>query len=114
MTQMPPTIPGPMVTREVPGATASLVLGIIPIVINIPVVGLILALIGLSKARVAKAMCDARPGYYTNAGVAQAGMILCIIGTVLGGLSTLCGCGYFAFIGLMLVGAAAGGGANGP
>lgn len=116
MTQMPPTIPGPMVSREAPGATASLVLGIISVVFNIPVVGLILALVGLSKARHARALCDANPGYFSNAGVAQAGMILSIIGICLGGLSTLCGCGYFAIIIAALMGAAgaAGSGGIGP
>lgn len=106
-------MPGPMVSRDVPGATAALVLGIITVVVNIPVAGLIMAIIGLSKARAAKAMCDARPGYYTNAGVVQAGMILCIIGIVLGSISTLCGCGYFAFLLLMLMGIAAGAGGAG-
>ena len=38
MTQLPPTIPGPMISREAPGATASLVLGIISVVFNIPLV----------------------------------------------------------------------------
>lgn len=110
---VPPTIPGPMISRDAPGATAALVLGIISVVFNIPIVGLILALIGLSKARNAKAMCDANPGCYSNAGVAQAGMILSIIGIVLGSISTLCGCGYFAFVGLAIMGAASGAG-SGP
>lgn len=108
--QMPPTIPGPMVSREVPGATVSLVLGILTLVVNLPIAGLIMALIGLSKARAAKALCDAHPGFYTNAGVAQAGMILCIIGTCLGALSTLCGCGYFIAIAFAIAGAASGAG----
>ena len=107
---MPPTVPGPMVSREVPGATASLVLGILTLVVNLPIAGLIMALIGLSKARAAKALCDANPGFFTNAGVAQAGMILCIIGTCLGAISTLCGCGYFIFFAFMIAGAATGAG----
>ena len=114
MTQLPPTIPGPMISREAPGATASLVLGIISVVFNIPLVGLILALVGLSKARSAKALCDAHPGMFSNAGVAQAGMILSIIGICLGGISTLCGCGYFAIIIMALRGAAGAGGGAGP
>jgi hypothetical protein len=51
---------------------------------------------------------------FNNAGVAQAGMILSIIGICLGGLSTLCGCGYFALIFFALMGAAGGAGAGGP
>ena len=70
---------------------------------------MILALVGLSKARSAKALCDAHPGMFSNAGVAQAGMILSIIGICLGGISTLCGCGYFAIIIMALMGAAGGG-----
>jgi hypothetical protein len=111
MTQLPPTYPGPLHTgsREAPGATAGMVLGIISIVFNAPIVGLILAWIGFTKSRDAKAMCEMNPGQYTNAGVAQAGYILCIIGLCLGGLSTLCGCGYFIIIGIALVGGAASG-----
>lgn len=96
-------MPGPMVSRDAPGATASLVLGIISIVFNMPVVALVLAIIGLMKARSARLLYDAHPGYYTNAGVAQAGMILSIIGICLGALSTLCGCGYFGMIALALM-----------
>ncbi len=106
----PPMQPGPMVMREAPGATASLVLGIISIVLSVPIVGLILAWIGLSKGRAAKAMCDANPGYYTNAGTAQAGYVISIIGLVINSLSSLCVCGYFGFIALMLVAA----GSSGP
>ncbi len=114
MTQLPPTVPGPVYSSEAPGATASLVLGIISVVFNIPLVGLILALVGLSKARSARALCDAHPGAFNNAGVAQAGMILSIIGICLGGLSTLCGCGYFALIVFALMSAARGAAAGGP
>lgn len=120
MSQIPPTIQGPMSSppatlRDVPGGTASLVLGIISIVLNIPVVGLILALIGLSKARAAKAMCDANPGYYQNAGVAQAGFVCSIIGICLGGLSKAVGCRYGSIVIIALFGAAAGGaGGAGP
>lgn len=103
MSQMPM---GQAPTREVPGATASLVLGIISIVFNAPIIGLILALIGFNYARSAKAICDAAPGMYNNAGVAQAGYVCCIIGLILGAISSLCGCGYFLLIVLALGGAA--------
>jgi hypothetical protein len=88
------------------------VLGIISIVFNAPVVELILAIIGLLKARSAKALCEAHPGFYQNAGIAQAGFVCSIIGICLGGISTLCGCGYFAVIVLAIFGAAAGAGAG--
>lgn len=100
MSQMPPPTPpqGPYqpthALREAPGATGSLVLGILSIVFVIPLFGLIMPLIGLGMARSAKAMVNANPAYYSNAGVAQAGFVCCIIGLVFNGLSTLCGCGY--------------------
>ncbi len=60
MSQIPPppystpplSPPGPVQPmQEVPGATAGLVLGICSIVINLPLVGLILAWIGFSKSK---------------------------------------------------------------
>lgn len=105
MSQYPPVQPGQMVSRDAPGATASLVMGIISIVFSVPIVGLILAWVGMTKGKAAKMMCDANPGYYTNAGVAQAGYVICIIGMVLNSLSSLCVCGYFGFLALMLVAA---------
>ena len=99
-------------SRDAPGATASLVLGIVSIVVNIPIGGLILALIGLQKARSAKALSDANPGYFTNAGVAQAGFVCSIIGICLGSMSTLLGCCYASIILFAIFGAAAGAGAG--
>lgn len=116
MSQMPPpsTPPGPPtgmpVLTEAPGATAGLVLGIISIVFSMPIVGAILAFIGFNKSKEAKMLCEMNPGMYSNAGVAQAGYITSIIGLILGGLSTLCGCGYFIIIALAIGGAAASGG----
>lgn len=101
-------------SRDVPGGTASLVLGIVSIVANFPIVGLVVAYIGYQKARAAKALCDMSPGFYTNAGVAQAGYILCIIGMVLGSISTLCGCGYFAVVIAAIIGVATGTHQGGP
>jgi hypothetical protein len=95
---------------EAPGATAGLVLGIISVVFSMPVVGAVLAYIGFNKSKEAKAHCEMNPGMYSNAGVAQAGYIVSIVGLVLGGLSTLCGCGYFIIIVLAIGGAAASGG----
>src|SRR5688572_268658 len=119
MSQMPPTNQGPMFNQgysgnpqEAPGATASMVMGIITIVFNIPIVGLIVAYIGFQKANEARALIAQNPGMYTNAGVAQAGYILCIIGMCLGAISTLCGCGYFILIAAAIVGGASG--AGGP
>jgi hypothetical protein len=84
-----------------------MVLGIVTIVLSIPIVSLVLAVVGLSKGRAAKALCDANPGFYSNAGVAQAGVVLCIVSICLNVLSSLCLCGYVSIIGIALMGAAA-------
>lgn len=112
MSQFPPVQPGPpyQVSREAPGATTGLVLGIISVVANFPIVGLLLAIIGFQRAREAKALCDANPGMYTNGGIATAGYVLCIVGICLGALSSLCGCGYFAVVIIAMMSAAAGSG----
>lgn len=106
---MPPMIPGSMMQgpRDAPGATAGLVLGICSIVFSWPIVGLILAWIGFTKSRDAKALCELNPGVYSNYGVAQAGFICSIIGLCLGAFFTLCGCGYFAIVFMAIAGGAA-------
>lgn len=93
---------------EAPGATAGLVFGILSIVLSWPIVGLILAFIGLSKSKDAKLLCESEPDVYSGEGLAQAGYVCSIIGICLGALSTLCGCGYFAVVAAMI----AGGGSN--
>jgi len=96
--------------QEAQGATAGLVLGILSIVFVIPLLGLIMPFFGLSMWRSAKTLVDANPGAYSNGGVATAGYVCNIIGLILNGLSTLCGCGYFIFVILAIGGAAASGG----
>ncbi len=116
MSQMPPPMSpsepphGGQGLAEAPGATAGLVLGILSIVFSGPIVGLVLAFIGFNKSKESKAICDANPGAYSNAGVAQAGYITSIVGLVLGAVTTLCGCGYFIVIAMAIGGAAASGG----
>ncbi|HWB18970.1 MAG TPA: hypothetical protein VG711_01625 [Phycisphaerales bacterium] len=110
--QYPPHVPQPvMPQQELEGATASLVLGIITIVFNVPIIGLILALIGFSKAKAAKQKATMHPGLYSNAGIAEAGYVICIIGIVFGSASSLFCCAYVGFFGVMMAisaGAAAG------
>jgi len=90
---------------DLPGATAGLVLGICSIVFTIPLVSLLLAFLGLMKAKEAREFAELYPGYYANAGVAQAGYVCSIIGLILGALSVLsCCCGGLLF--LFLVGTA--------
>ncbi len=111
--QAPPPGP-PMAPPELPGATAGLVLGICSIVFSGPIIGLILGFIGFQKARGAKQVAEINPGIYSNAGVAQAGYVCSIIGLILGGITTLCGCGYFVIMVILAIGfagaAAPGGG----
>jgi len=108
---VPPVTPGAMPAgpafADAPGATTGLVLGICSIVFTVPVIGLILAWVGFTKSRDAKALCAYNPGMYSNHGVAQAGYVCSIIGLVLNSFSTLCGCGYFAMAILFIFGAAA-------
>ena len=115
-TPTPPPVPGPMMPGpmmappELPGATAGLVLGICSIVFSGPLVGLLLGFLGLVKSREARQFAEMNPGIYSNAGVAQAGFVCSIIGLVLGGFTTLCGCAYAVFIVILIAGAAAGAG----
>lgn len=109
MSQYPPMQPHGFAPREAPGATAGLVLGICSLVFNFPLVGLILAWLGFVKSKSAKLLCESNPGVYSNAGVATAGYVVSIIGLILGGLGTLCGCGYIIFVVLAIAGGVAAG-----
>ncbi len=44
----------------------------------------------------------------SNAGVAQAGYVCSIIGLILGGITTLCGCGYIVILAVLAIGIAGG------
>ncbi len=106
-TPTPPQAPGPIgPLPELPGATAGLVLGICSIVFSGPIIGLILGFLGFQKSREAKQTAAMNPGIYANAGIAQAGYVCSIIGLILGGIMTLCGCANFIFFILLLAGAA--------
>ena len=70
--------------QTLPNAVASMVLGICSLVFGCPVVGLVLAIIGLNKAKKAYAINEQYPGYYTGVGFAKAGKITSIVGIVLG------------------------------
>ena len=102
----PPVGPPPGMPPELPGATAGLVLGICSIVFSGPLVGLLLGFLGLVKSREARQFAELNPGYYSNAGVAQAGYVCSIIGLVLGAFTTLCGCAYAVIIVVAIMGAA--------
>ena len=69
-----------------PNATAVLVLGICSIVFSCFFVGAILGIIGLVLGAKAKKVYNASPAIYEGYGQLNAGYIMSIIGTCLGGL----------------------------
>ena len=79
-----------MATKEtLPNSTAVLVLGICSIVFGCFFVGLILGIIGLNMAGKGRKMYSSNPELYDGYGVLNAGWIMSIIGTILGGLYTI-------------------------
>jgi len=79
-----------METKEtLPNSTAVLVLGICSIVFGCLFLGLILGIIGLSIAGKGRKMYSANPELYAGYGALNAGWIMSIIGTILGGLYTI-------------------------
>lgn len=85
-----------------PNATAVLVLGICSIVFSCLFVGLILGIIGLVISSKGRAMYRQNPSFYEGYGQLNAGWIMSIIGTVLGGLYTI----YYIII-VLIVGSTA-------
>ena len=76
-----------MATKEtLPNSTAVLVLGICSIVFGCFFVGLILGIIGLNMASKGRKMYNNNPELYDGYGALNAGWIMSIIGTILGGL----------------------------
>jgi hypothetical protein len=90
-----------MTKETLPNSTAVLVLGICSVVFGCFFVGLILGIIGLNLGGKSRRMYNANPELYTGYGVLNAGWILSIIGTVIGGLYTI----YWIIIVLIIGGA---------
>ena len=74
--------------ETLPNSTAVLVLGICSIIFGCFFVGLILGIIGLNLAGKGRKMYNANPELYDGYGALNAGWIMSIIGTILGGLYT--------------------------
>ena len=72
--------------QMLPNATAVLVLGICSIVFSCLFVGLILGIIGLVLSKTGRQMYKQNPAMYEGYGQLNAGYIMSIIGTCLGGL----------------------------
>ena len=83
--------------ETLPNAVASLVLGILSIVLGCNPVGIILGPIGMSKAKKAFAIDQQYPGYYTGQGMAKAGKITSVIGLILGIVGTIFWIAYILF-----------------
>lgn len=81
-----------MEKQKLPGANSSLILGICSIVTACccyGILGVILGIIGLNKAKKAQLTFEENPELYQPTGNAKAGKITSIIGLTLGGLYTL-------------------------
>ena len=74
--------------ETLPNSTAVLVLGICSIIFGCFFVGLILGIIGLNLAGKGRKMYNTNPELYDGYGALNAGWIMSIIGTILGGLYT--------------------------
>jgi len=81
--------------QTLPNATVVLVLGICSIVFGCLGVGLILGIVGLTIGSKSKKLYRENPDLYEGYGSLNAGYIMSIIGTVLGGLGAL----YYIVIG---------------
>ena len=75
--------------QTLPNSTAVLVLGICSIVFGCFFVGVILGIVGLNMAGKGRKMYNANPELYDGYGALNAGWIMSIIGTILGGLYTI-------------------------
>ena len=71
-----------------PNATATLVLGILSIVIGCFSIGLILGIIGLVISKEGRELYDRNPDGYIGYSSLNAGRVLCIIGIIMGGIGT--------------------------
>jgi len=79
-----------MTTKQtLPNSTAVLVLGICSIIFGCFFVGLILGIVGINMAGKGRKMYRDNPELYDGYGSLNAGWIMSIIGTILGGLYTI-------------------------
>jgi hypothetical protein len=75
--------------QKLPNSTAVLVLGILSIVFGCFFIGAVLGIIGLVLGGKSKKLYKANPEQYEGYGSLNAGYIMSIIGTILGGLYTI-------------------------
>lgn len=82
-------------------STTVLVLGICSIVFSCVFAGLVLGIIGLVLGNKSKKIFNQNPEYYEGYGNLNAGYIMSIIGTVLGGLSLIYWLFYLSVLGFV-------------
>ena len=83
-------------------STTVLVLGICSIVFSCILAGLVLGIIGLVLSNKSKKIYNENPEYYEGYGNLNAGYVMSIIGTVLGGIGLLYWLVYLSVIGFAL------------
>jgi hypothetical protein len=88
--------------QPLPNATAALVLGICSIVFGCLFIGLVLGIIGIAISAKGRKLYAESPGSYDGYSMLNAGFIMSIIGTVLGGIYTI-----YYIIAIVLIGGAA-------
>jgi hypothetical protein len=77
---------------KLPGAVASMVLGIVSLVVScscIPLVGIIIGAMGLSKAKKSFTLDEQYPDYYSGRGFAKTGKITSLVGLLMGIAATI-------------------------
>lgn len=83
-------------------STAVLVLGICSIVFSCVFAGLALGIIGLVLGNKSKKIYNENPEYYEGYGNLNAGYIMSIIGTVLGGINLIYWLVYLSIVGFAI------------
>jgi hypothetical protein len=78
-----------MEKQPLPNATAVLVLGICSIVFGCFFIGLVLGIVGIAMSSKGRKLYKETPDLYSGYGSLNAGFVMSIIGTVLGGLYVL-------------------------
>jgi hypothetical protein len=88
--------------QPLPNSAATLVLGILSIVIGCGILGLVLGIIGLVISKDSKTLYFQYPDKYTGYNNLNAGRVMCIIGIVLGGVTIAIVLSVFSIVGAII------------
>ena len=98
-----------MMKPHPPGAVASLVCGILAIILGaVPFLGIVLGIIAIIAASRARSHAMDKPDAYQGGGLHTAGLVTGIIGTVMSSLATLWSLLVFSLIAALIAAAAHG------